>query len=320
MPEKRVTELKPLPKLPRYKNVGVYCRVSTGSQEQLRSLANQVSHFTQFIKNKPLWKLFDFYIDVASGISTEDRREFRRMLDDCHNGKIDVIITKSISRFGRNTQEALTALRSLKLSGVGVVFEAENIDTAETDSELMISLIEAFVQAENESRSANIRWGIRKRAADGTSGYYRRRCYGYRNNENGDLEVVPNEAETVRLVFELYLNGASLNMIRDELRRRGIPAPNGRDTWCRQSINMLLSNEKYTGDVLLMKSVSMGALGSKRVSNIGQADKYLNLSSHPPIIDKQIFEAVQKEKIKRSNVMEVDGVVKRREVRYTARK
>jgi site-specific DNA recombinase len=184
----------------------------------------------------------------------------------------------------------------------------------------MISSIESFVQAENESRSANIRWGIRKGAADGTSGFYRQHCYGYHNNENGDLEIIPNEAEAVRLIFELYLNGASLNKIQDELHQRSIPSPNGRDTWCRQSINILLSNEKYSGDVLLMKSVCMGSLGSKRVPNIGQADKYLGLSNHPPIIDKETFEAVQKEKTKRSNIMEIDGVVKRREARYTAKK
>lgn len=318
MPEKRIREVTPLPAVHWYKDVAVYCRVSTGSQEQLRSLANQVSHFTQLIKNKPFWKLYDFYIDVASGASTEDRREFQRMLGDCHNKKVDIIITKSISRFGRNTEEALIALRSLKLAGVDVIFETENIDTSENSSELMISIIESFVQAENESRSANIRWGIRKGAADGTSGFYRRRCYGYHNNENGELEIVSEEAEAVRLIFELYLNGASLNKIQDELHQRGIPSPSGRDTWCRQSINILLSNEKYSGDVLLMKSVSMGSLGSKRVPNIGQAEKYLGLSNHPPIIDKETFEAVQKEKARRSNVMKIDGVVRRKKERYTA--
>ena len=182
------------------------------------------------------------------------------------------------------------------------------------------AIIEGFVQADNESRSLNIKWGIRKGAADGSSGLFRRRCYGYRNNENGDLEIVPEEAGAVRFIFESYLKGASLNMIQEELRQRGIKSPTGKDTWCKQSLNILLSNEKYSGDILLMKSVRLGGIGSRRTRNEGQAERYLAMSTHPAIVDKETFEAVQKEKVKRSNVFLVEGEVKRRDVRYSAKK
>ncbi|NLV57780.1 MAG: recombinase family protein [Clostridiales bacterium] len=320
MTERRVREVRPPWHIPKIRNVGVYCRVSTGSADQLHSLASQVSHFTQLIKHKGGWRLYDFYIDVASGATNEGRPEFQRMLNDCENYRVDTVITKDVSRFGRNTEEALISLRFLTSFSVEVIFESEGINTSETSSELIISIIESVAQAENEARSANIRWGIKKGATDGTSGFFRRRCYGYRNNANGDLEIVPEEAEAVHFIFESYLKGASLNLIQGELRQRGIPSPTGKDTWCKQSINILLSNEKYTGDVLLMKSVSLGRIGSKRERNKGQAAQYLAMSCHPPIIDKETFEATQKEKVKRSNVIRIEGVVKRRDVRYSAKK
>lgn len=149
-----------MPTIPQfYKRVGVYCRVSTGILEQLHSLANQISYFTQLIKHRPSWLLHDFYIDVSSGAKMKERDEFLRMLDDCENHRVDTIITKSVSRFGRNTEEALIALRSLKSAGVEVIFESENILTSADDSELMITILESVAQAENETRSENIRWG-----------------------------------------------------------------------------------------------------------------------------------------------------------------
>ena len=309
-----------MPTIPKfYKNVGVYCRVSTGSQEQLHSLANQISRFTQLTRRRIDWQLYDIYIDVASGAAVEERGEFMRMLDDCQHHKLDTIITKSLSRFGRNTEETLQALRVLKGAGVEVIFDSEDINTSTTESELMISILESIAQAENEARSTNIRWGNKKRAAAGTSGFYRRRCYGYRNNKNGDLEIVPEEAEAVRFIFEAYLNGASLNMIQSELHERNTPSPTGKETWCKRSIDELLINEKYRGDVLLMKTFSAGGIGSKRIRNDGQADKYMALSNHPPIIDKEAFEAVQTEKARRSNIERTEEGSKRKTERYSAR-
>ena len=190
MDEMRVTKVPAAFVMPKIKNVGVYCRVSTRSMEQLHSLASQVSHFTQLIRRRRDWKLYDFYIDIASGADLDNRPEFRRMMNDCENGVVNTVITKSISRFGRNTEQALISLRLLKAYYVEVIFESE----------------------------------------------------------------------AVRFIFESYLNGASLNMIQDQLRQRGILSPTGKDTWCKQSVNMLLSNEKYCGDVLLMKSVNLGGI------------------------------------------------------------
>jgi DNA invertase Pin-like site-specific DNA recombinase len=320
MDEMRVTKVPAAFVMPKIKNVGVYCRVSTRSMEQLHSLASQVSHFTQLIRRRRDWKLYDFYIDIASGADLDNQPEFRRMMNDCENGVVNTVITKSISRFGRNTEQALISLRLLTAYYVEVIFESEGVNTSESDSELVISFIEAFAQAENDARSANIRWGIEKGAKDGTSGFFRRRCYGYRNNENGDLEIVPEEVEAVRFIFESYLNGASLNMLQDQLRKRGISPPTGKDTWRKQSVNMLLSNEKYSGDVLLMKSVNLGSIGSRRTRNEGQAARFLAMSNHPPIIDRETIEAVQKLKIKRSNVIQIEGETKRKDVRYSAKK
>ena len=206
------------------------------------------------------------------------------------------------------------------MGSLEVIFETENINTSTTNSELMLSLIEAYAQAENESRSTNIQWGLKKRATDGTSGFYRRRCYGYRNNKNGDLEIVPEEADTVRFIFEAYLNGASLNMIQRELHERSTPSPTGKETWCKRSIDAMLSNEKYYGDVMLMRTFSIGGVGSKRIRNDGHADKYIGLSNHPPIIDKESFEAVQTEKERRSNVVKSEEGVSRKTVKYSSKK
>jgi len=151
----------------------------------------------------------------------------------------------------------------------------------------MISNLESVAQAENESRSENTRWGNKKRAANGSSGFLRRQCYGYRDNKNGDLEIVPDEAQNVRYFFEAYLNGASLNMIKRKLQECGTPSSTGKETWCKRIIDELPSNVKYCGDVMLMKTFRAGGIGSKRKRNDGHADKYLALSNHPPIIDKE---------------------------------
>ena len=159
MEEMRVTKVRMPRPLPKIKNVGVYCRVSTGSMEQLHSLASQVSHFTQIIRCRSDWKLYDFYIDVATGADFDKRPEFHQMMNDCENFVVNTVITKSISRFGRNTEQALISLRLLTAFNTEVIFESEGINTSESNSDLVISFIEAFAQTKNEDRSKNIRWG-----------------------------------------------------------------------------------------------------------------------------------------------------------------
>ena len=174
------------------------------------------------------------------------------MLEDCQSNNLDIILTKSISRFGRDTVDTLEALNQLKTLRVRVIFEQEVLDTADTDNDLMISIIESIAQAENESRSENIKWGIKQRAAQGTSKLYNRKCYGYYNDEDGNLVINEEEAKNVRLIFNLYLQGKSVLGIVKELERLGIKSPTGKATWPKRTIDVMLSNEKYTGTVRLL--------------------------------------------------------------------
>lgn len=184
----------------REKHVGIYCRVSTNSSEQLQSLTAQASHLTRLTAATPQWVLSDIYMDIATSKTGSSRKEFHRMLEDCRSNKLEIILTKNISRFGRDTVEILDALNQLKELGVRVIFEQEELDTANTDSDLMISIIESIAQAENESRSENIRLGIKYHAAAGTSKLYDRKCYGYKHDENGKLIIDEEKAENVKLI------------------------------------------------------------------------------------------------------------------------
>ena len=230
------------------------------------------------------------------------------MLNDCDSNKLDIILTKSISRFGRDTVEILDALNRLKLLGVRVIFEQEELDTANTDSNLMISIIECIAQAENESRSENIKWGIKQRAASGTSKLYDRKCYGYKHDADGKLIIDEKTAENVRLIYDLYLQGQSVIGIIRELERRKIVSPTGKEQWCKRTIDVMLSNEKYTGNVRLLKS------GNSEVH-------YLASDNNPAIISSEIFEAVRIEKARRSNVAkDENGTVKRKDSKYSSKR
>ena len=302
---KKVHFIPPKPQK-RDKRVGIYCRVSTKSLEQLQSLAAQVSHLTKITAATPQWLLADVYIDISSSKTGSSRKEFNRMLDDCTSHKLDIIFTKSISRFGRDTVETMEALSKLKSAGVRVIFEQEELDTANTDSDLMISIIESFAQAEKESRSENIKWGIKQGAASGTSKLYDRKCYGYKHNEDGKLIIDEETAENVKIIFDLYLRGQSVLGIIKELEKRKIPSPTGKEKWCKRTIDVMLSNEKYTGDVRLLKT------GKSKVH-------YLATDNNPAIISKEVFEAVQVEKARRSNVMKDENGSQRKNQKYSSK-
>ena len=303
---KKVHFIPPKPQK-RDKRIGIYCRVSTNSLEQLQSLAAQVSHLTKITAATPRWLLADVYIDISSSKTGSSRKEFNRMLDDCTSHKLDIIFTKSISRFGRDTVETMEALSKLKSAGVRVIFEQEELDTANTDSDLMISIIESFAQAENESRSENIKWGIKQGAASGASKLYDRKCYGYKHNEDGKLIIDEETAENVKIIFDLYLRGQSVLGIIKELEKRKIPSPTGKEKWCKRTIDVMLSNEKYTGDVRLLKT------GKSEIH-------YLATDNNPAIISKEVFEAVQIEKARRSNVVKNgNGTVKRKNLKYSSK-
>jgi len=303
-PKVHVIPAKP-PK--REKRVGIYCRVSTNDTEQLNSLAAQVSALTRLVAATPQWLLVDVYMDIASSKTGSSRKEFARMLDDCKSKKLEIIITKSISRFGRDTVETLEALRLMRDLGIRVIFEQENLDTADTDSELMISIVESFAQAENESRSDNIKWGLKQKAASGTSKLYDRKCYGYDQDEDGRLIINEAEAENVRKIFKWYLDGKSILGIMKELERLGIKSPTGKERWPKRTIDVLLSNEKYTGNVRLFDS-------EKREV------QYLSEDNHPAIISAETFQVVQIEKAKRSNVKKSKDGTQRKSKKYSSKK
>ncbi len=228
-------------------------------------------------------------MDISSSKTGSTRRELNRMLMDCHSHKLDIILTKSISRFGRDTVGLLDLLAQLKALGVRVIFEEEKLDTANKANEVVITAIESLAQAENESRSADIKWGIKKRAEEGTSKLYDRKCYGYKHDANGKLVIDKATAENVRLIFNLYLSGKSVIGIVKELERLEIKSPKGNDKWCKRSVDVMLSNEKYIGDVHLLDKGEY-------------EDHYLSKNNNPAIVSKETFQAVQIEKAFRSNI------------------
>ena len=303
---KTIHYIPPLPPK-REKRVGIYCRVSTNSADQLKSLTAQVSALTRLTAANPKWLLVDVYIDIASSKTGSSRKEFTRMLQDCKSRDIEIIITKSISRFGRDTVEILDALNQLKVLGVRVIFEQEVLDTADTDNDLMISIIEAIAQAENESRSDNIKWGIKQRAVQGTSKLYNRKCYGYKNDAEGKLVIDEKEAKNVRLIFNLYLQGKSVLGLVSELGQLGIKSPTGKDKWSKRTVDVMLSNEKYSGNVRLLDDGKHDVL-------------YLAEDNNPAFISKETFQAVQIEKQHRSNVTKSEDGNERKSKKYSSKK
>ena len=275
--------------------------------EQLQSLTAQVSHLTRLTATVPQWLLSDVYMDIATSKTGSSRKEFNRMLEDCKSHKLEIVITKDVSRFGRDTVEVLDAFNQLKALGVRVIFEGNSLDTANTDSDLMVAVMESIAQAENESRSENIKWGIKQRAASGTSKLYDRKCYGYKHDQDGHLVIDEEIAKNVKLIFDLYLRGQSVIGIIKELEKRKILSPTGKVKWCNRTIDVMLSNEKYTGDVELLKS------GKSEVH-------YLASGNNPAIISKEVFEAVQIEKKRRSNVVRDENGSQRKSKKYSSKK
>jgi hypothetical protein len=274
--------------------------------DHLQSLTAQISHLTRLIASMLQWVLADVYIDIATSKTGSSRKEFNQILDNCRSRKLDIVITKNISRFGRDTVEILDALNQLKTLGVHVMFEQEELDTENTDSDLMIAIVEALAQGENESRSENIKWGIKQRAAQGTSKLYDRKCYGYKHDADGKLVIDEEQAKNVRLIFDLYLSGQSILGIIRELEKRKILSPTGKEKWCKRTIDVMLSNEKYTGDVKLFKS--------------GKSDvQYMASENNPAIISKETFEAVQIEKGRRSSIVKEENGSKRKNEKYSSK-
>lgn len=289
-------------------NVGIYCRVSTSEKNQLNSLAAQIAALTRAVANVEQWKLTDTFIDIASAKGESPRREFERMIREAEAHHISVILTKSISRFGRDTVDTLEALRRLKAAGVRVIFDEDGLDTDVIDDELLISVAESFAQAENETRSMNIRIGLRNRALNGSSGNYRKRLYGYVKDDDGNLVIEPTQAQVVRDIFRWYIDGASILGITKKLSEQKIPSPTGKEHWSKRSVDTLLSNEKYIGTVRLADSVTEGQMFEMK-------------DSHPPIITEDVFRAAQETRVKRSNIVVSEtGERQRKSTKYSSKK
>ena len=301
--------------------VAAYCRVSTNSEEQLNSYAAQKSYYTQRIEETPDWEMAGIFADEGlSGTSMKKRTEFNRMIAACKRGRIDIILTKSLSRFARNTVDCLNTVRMLKAKGIGVIFEKENVNTLTEYSEFLITLFSGFAQAESESLSKNVKWGKQKSAEAGNVTFQYKKLLGYRRGEDGKPEIVPEEAETVRRIFRRYLEGASLGDIKKELEVDGIPTSEGVKGWSYQVIQNILTNEKYIGDALMLKTYVTDPISKKVVKNLGDQPMYYVENNHPAIIPKEIFNRAKEEMARRASkrrVMQKRG--KTEQGKYSAR-
>ena len=281
--------------------VAAYCRVSTEEEEQQSSYEAQCTYYTDKIMTNPEWTMAGIFADEGiTGTSTKKREDFNRMIRKCRQKKIDLILTKSISRFARNTLDSLKYIRALKELGIGIIFEKENINTLEMDTELIITFMSAFAQSESESISANVRWGKRQAMKEGKTSVNFRKLYGYYLDSEGNPRVDSDQAEVIRGIYNRYLQGASLRMIRQELEAEGIPNPAGREKWGIDQIRNILSNEKYCGDVLMQKTFIQDCISKKVVKNTGQLPMYLIQNNHTAIVSREVYQAVQAEKARRS--------------------
>lgn len=285
-----------MPVSQRKKRVAAYARVSTDSDEQLSSYEAQVNFYTRYIKGNPEWEFVFVYTDEGiSGTNIKKRDGFNRMVADALEGKIDLILTKSISRFARNTVDTLTTVRRLKEKGVEVYFEKENIYTLDAKGEVMITIMSSLAQEESRSISENVTWGKRKSMEDGKVSMPYKSFLGYEKGEDGLPKIVEAEAEIVRRIYGLFLSGSTVRMIADLLTAENIPTPRGRKRWSVSTIMSILQNEKYKGDALLQKTFTVDFLTKRTKKNDGEVPQYYIQNSHSAIIDPETFELVQQE-------------------------
>lgn len=284
------------------RRVAAYARVSTDSEEQLTSYEAQVDYYTKFIRENPDWDFVEVYTDEGiSAVNTKRRDSFNRMIRDALAGKIDLIVTKSVSRFARNTVDSLTTIRKLKEAGCECFFQKENIMTFDFKGELLITIMSSLAQEESRSISENVTWGQRKRFADGKVSIPYGQFLGYRKGADGLPEIVPEEAEIVRRIYREFLQGKSTNAIAAMLTEEGVPTPGKRTVWQRATVESILRNEKYKGSALLQKSFTVDFLTKKTKVNEGEVPQYYVEDSHPAIIEPWEWEQVQTELERRKN-------------------
>ena len=280
--------------------VAAYCRVSTDSDEQATSYEAQIEHYTEYISKNPDWILAGIFADEGiTGTNTKKRTEFNRMIDECMDGNIDMIITKSISRFARNTLDCLKYIRQLKEKNIPVFFEKESINTMDSKGEVLLTIMASLAQQESQSLSQNIKLGLQYRYQQGHVQVNHNRFLGYTKDADGHLIIDPDQAEIVRRIYREYLEGFSMDKIAAGLERDGILTGAGKAKWHTSTINKILRNEKYMGDALLQKTYTTDFLTKKRIKNNGTVPQYYVESDHEAIIPKDIFLLVQEELVRR---------------------
>lgn len=273
-----------------------YARVSTDSDEQFTSYEAQIDYYTQFITAHSDWEFVKVYTDEGiSGLNTKKREGFNEMIRDALAGRIDLIVTKSVSRFARNTVDSLTTIRKLKDAGCEVYFEKEAIWTFDSKGELLITIMSSLAQEESRSISENVTWGQRKRFADGKVSMPYKHFLGYRKGEDGQPEIDPEQAETVRHIYDLFMSGMTTFAVAKQLTSEGIPTPGGKRNWQASTVESILTNEKYKGDALLQKRFTVDFLQKKMKPNEGEVPQYYVANSHPAIVTPELFEQVQEE-------------------------
>ena len=278
------------------KRVAGYARVSTDDEEQQTSYEAQVDYYTRYIQSKPEWTFVEVYTDEGiSATNTKKREGFNRMIRDALAGRIDLIVTKSVSRFARNTVDTLTTIRKLKEKGVGVIFEKENIDTLDSKGELLITIMSSLAQEESRSISENVTWGQRKRFSDGKVTMPFKHFLGYARNDDGSPRVVESEAKIVRQIYAMFLDGKTPSGIAAYLTAQGVPSPAGKKTWQNSTVESILTNEKYKGDARLQKTFTVDFLNKKMKRNEGEIPSYYVKNSHPAIVAEEVFDMAQHE-------------------------
>lgn len=326
LPKKNIREIQPNPflvqkRLGKKLRVAAYCRVSTAQEEQELSFESQVAYYTSLIENNPEWELVEIFADHGiSGTKDTTRPGFMKMIDACKKHKVDLILTKSMSRFARNTLDCLKYIRLLKSLDVTIEFEKEGLNTGELSSEIYLTWFSAFAQAESESLSQNVTMGKRRLYKEGHFTFQYKHFLGYRKGPDGQPQIDPEQAETVKRIFYGFLAGKTPQQLKLELEQEGIPSPTGNAEWSKATIQNMLRNEKYAGDVLLQKTYTADFLTKKIRKNQGEIAQYYITDNHPAIIPRNVFQEVQLELARRSSKRKVSQKkTKTQQGKYTSK-
>ena len=288
----------------KYKQLRVvaYCRVSTKQEEQLNSYETQKNYYTEKINAEPNWTLAGIFADKGiTGTSIKKRDEFKKMIRLCRQGKVDMIITKSISRFARNTVDCLVYIRKLKEMGVDVFFEEQGIHSTQPGAEFYITIYGSIAQSESENISANVKWGKEQSAREGKVAFHYKNFLGFRKGEDGRPEIVPEQAQVIQFIYDSFLSGDSIGGIKDKLEELRIPSPSGKAEWHYSTIQSILKNEKYKGDGIINKTYIEDCISKKVRLNNGERVKFYVENNHEGIISSEKYALVQEELARRTS-------------------